>query len=211
MTMHIRDAHIVRQEGDEDGPLRFVIATEGRKADGIDLRMDRLDLDRYHRNPIVLPSHDYRAAPVGRGENVTVEDGRLMADAVFDLDDPAGAELDRKYRHGFMSAVSVGFDVRGVDDDGVPDSWELLEFSTVSVPMDADAVLESERIARAFAITEELREGRVLSGRNRETVEQAMEALRSLLDAPSESASDDTNDEPVDLSAHRRRLRLIGA
>lgn len=191
MTMHVRDGFRIetRAEGDEDPPLRFVIATEGRKADGIDLRMDALDLDRYRSNPVILPSHNYRADPIGRGDNVEVDGGKLLADAVFDLDDPDGAQKERKYRGGFLNAVSVGFDVHGLDEDtGIPERWELLEFSTVSVPLDADAVLESERIARAFAITEELREGKVLSGKNKKTIQQALEALQSLLDA----ASDET-------------------
>lgn len=210
MTMHVRTGHrIVRADEDDDSPLRFVIATEGRKADGIDLQMANLDLDRYRSNPVILPSHNYRAAPVGRGENVEVDGPRLLADAVFDMDDPDAATLDRKYRGGFMNAVSVGFDVHGLDEEtGVPDSWELLEFSTVSVPLDADAVLESDRLARAFALTAELREGKVLSGKNKKVVEEALAALQSLLAA----ASDATKSAPDDdLALRRRRLRLASS
>lgn len=227
MTMHVRTGHriVTRADGDEgDGPLRFVIATEGRKADGIDLRMDRLDLGRYRSNPIILPSHNYRANPIGRGENVEIDGDKLLADAVFDLDDPEGALLDRKYRNGFMSAVSVGFDIHGLDDEtGVPERWELLEFSTVSVPLDADAVLESDRLARAFALTEAIREGKVLSTKNKKIVQEAVAALTSLLEAASDASQsttpDDSRDdapddgpaEGVSLELRRRRLQLLDA
>ncbi len=134
-----------------DGPIRFVIATEGRKADGIDLRMDRLSLDRYLANPVVMYGHDYwgrESLPIGRAENVHVDGDRLLADAVFDLDDPFAAQVDRKYRGGYLNAVSVGFDLRGFDNaTGVPDSWELLEFSAVPIPLDPDALVESGRAA----------------------------------------------------------------
>lgn len=196
---------------DPDGPIRFVVATEGRKADGIDLRMDRADLARYESNPVVLAFHDYWQLPVGRGENVTIEDGKLYADAVFDLDDPLGAQLDRKYRNGFMSAVSVGFDVYDVDDAGVPGRWEMLEFSAVPIPLDADAIKSPDRQARALvgALTD-LRAGKVLSKSNEQLVEQAVEALSAVLEAAREDAEDDDRGAagPSRLQAARRRLAL---
>lgn len=149
MTMYRRMA--LRAEAEEsEGRLRFVLATEGRKADGIDLRMANVDLERFESNPVILALHDYWSLPVGRAENIAVEGKRLMADAVFDLDDATGAALDRKYRGGFMNAVSIGFDAYDVDGNGIPTRWEPLEFSAVPIPMDAKALIDSGRKARAF-------------------------------------------------------------
>lgn len=203
---------------DDQGPLRFVIATEGRKADGLDLRMDRLDLDRYRSNPVIQPQHDWRAWPIGRGENVEVRDGSLLADAVFDLDDPVGAEVDRKYRGRFLNAVSVGFDVHNLDEQtGMPERWELLEFSAVTIPLDADALVESGRMARALALTEELRAGKVLSSKNQTLVEEAIGALQSLLEAAKKADADEEQDDDPDdgrtaagIDIRRRRLQLLG-
>lgn len=194
-----RMAH--RADSDPDGPLRFIIATEGRKADGIDLRMDNVDLARYQANPVVMALHDYSKLPVGRAENITVDGGNLLADAIFDLDDPLGAEIDRKYRNKFMSAVSVGFDLYDVDDSGVPARWEPLEFSAVPIPLDSDALLDSGRQVRALAdALAEIRPDRDEVAR---IVEDTVARLR---------AAEET--EPVStpaLARARRRLHLLEA
>lgn len=142
---------------DPDEPLRFVVASEGRKDDGIDLRMDRVDLSRLTANPVVMMMHDYSRLPIGRAENIHVQDGDLLADAVFDLDDPNGTEVDRKYRNGFLNAVSVGFEARNVGDDGQPESWTPLEFSAVPIGMDPDALLTMSRSALADELASRLR------------------------------------------------------
>lgn len=149
MTMHRRMALRATSE-ETGGNLRFVLATEGRKADGIDLRMANIDLARFESNPVIMALHDYWSLPVGRAENIAIEGKRLMADAVFDLDDETGAALDRKYRGGFMNAVSIGFDAYDIGDDGVPQRWEPLEFSAVPIPMDAKALVDSGRQSRAL-------------------------------------------------------------
>lgn len=148
-TVYLR-GYVQRADGDstQDGPVRFVAATEGRKGDGIDLRMDRLDLARYRANPVVLYGHAYWGAeslPIGRAENIEVEGKQLLVDVVFDSTDDFAAKVERKVRGKFLNAMSVGFSVGKIDDDGVPDSWELFENSIVPLPMDPNAVAGDER------------------------------------------------------------------
>lgn len=147
-AMRYLRGHVVRADG--DGPIRFVAATEGKKADGIDLRMDRLSLDRFRANPVILYGHTYwgrDSLPIGRSVGEEIDDDRLLIDVEFDRDDQFAAQVERKYRQRFLNAVSVGFDIRGLDQDGVPDSWELLELSAVPVPLDPEALAESGRAA----------------------------------------------------------------
>lgn len=212
--IHYRTEHLIRAEDDESGdkPLRFVVATEGRKADGLDLRMDNVDLDRFRANPRVFWMHDWSES-IGRGDNIEVADGRLLSDAIFDLDHPRGAQADRQYRGGFLDAVSVGFDLHDVDDAGVPARWEPLEFSAVTVPLDADAVLDSGRQARAMVdALAGLRAGKTLSAANAALVEQAVAALSKLLEAAGGEQSADPAVErgtPAGgLSLAAARLRL---
>lgn len=150
-------AHLERAEDGQ--PLRFVAATEGRKADGLDLRMDGGRLERYRANPIFGYGHMYfgrDSLPIGRATNVAVDgDRRLMIDVEFDSDDEFAQTVERKYRGGFMSAVSIGFDVHEWEDPndnmwrgGVATDWELLEVSAVPIPMDASAVVNSGRSLR---------------------------------------------------------------
>jgi len=180
---------VQRQDDDTDQPLRFIVATEGKKADGLDLRMDGLNLERFRANPVVMYGHDYYgrdALPIGRAENIEVDGPNLLADTIFDPDDEFAQRVEAKYRGGFLNAVSVGFDIRSLDPDtGVVDEWEMIEYSAVPVPLDPDAVVESGRqraIAFATALTE-AREGKVLSQANKSLIEDAIANLSSLLAA----------------------------
>lgn len=225
-------AYVDRASTTDDGPIRFVGATEGEKGDGIALKMDGARLDRYRANPIFGYGHNYfgRAnLPIGRSERTEVDDkNRLLFDVAFDRKDEFASTVERKYRDGFLNAVSVGFSVIQWEDPktqdywrgGVAVDWELYELSSVPLPMDADAVVESGR-----AIDDALMES--LRGLLDRLDPAAIGQLRQLLDgvaAPrSAPPAGDTGgapgqehrQEPVDaaraLAVARRRLRLAEA
>ena len=46
--------------------------------------------------------------PIGRWENIRIEGGRILADAVFDEDDPRAAEVMRKVDEDFIRMASIG-------------------------------------------------------------------------------------------------------
>ncbi|MDZ5077875.1 HK97 family phage prohead protease [Nesterenkonia sp. HG001] len=201
--------------GTEPGrPIRFIVATEGRKGDGLNLQMSGANLERFKANPVVMPNHDYSRLPIGRAENISIEDGQLLADAVFDTGSPEGAETDRLYREGFLNAVSVGFDITDMDTrTGDVHEWELIEFSAVSVPMDPSAVVESGRtlaMARAF---DAVREGAALTDDHKAAVQQAVESLSALLnDAEEETSPEGGEDAPAgDAQEDSRGLALAAA
>lgn len=177
-------------DDEEDAPLRFIVATEGRKADGLNLLMSGANLDRFKLNPVVMPNHDYSQKPIGRAENISIEKGKLTADTIFDMGSAEGADYDRLYRNGFLNAVSIGFDISDMDaKTGDVTEWEMIEFSAVSIPMDPSAVVESGRVlamARAF---DAAREGKTLSAKSKSAVEQAIESLTALL--PADEPADD--------------------
>lgn len=146
---HLR-AFVERDHGDTDGPLRITAATEGRKADGLDLRMDRVRLDRWRSNPVVLLEHfpitlgASMPAVIGRADDIGVDDDRLRADVTFDTANQLAAEIDRQYRDGFLHAFSIGFDHGEVDRNGIPEWWEPVEVSSVPVPMDGGALADDD-------------------------------------------------------------------
>lgn len=142
--------YYTRAEG--DGVLTFVASTAGVKRDGYDLLLDGLAVENFMRNPVFLWVHDYwgRNMPIGRVVDIQKTDSEMVAKVRFDLDDPFAKEVWRKYRDGFLSAVSIGWDNRRVEGNRIIES-DLLDISAVPVPGDPEALMErAEAWARTF-------------------------------------------------------------
>ncbi|MFJ5059030.1 hypothetical protein ACIP96_06375 [Streptomyces nigra] len=221
-------------------PLPIVAATAGRKADGLNLLMDGVDLARFESNPVIGYGHSYwgrEGLPKGRAQDTRVDGDQLLMDVVFDQGDEFARDIERKYRSKFMNAFSIGFDVHDIADDGTVKAWELYEVSAVPLPMDPNAIVNDGRSGRELAVIRALgldqrgseadafaqavmdqlaaldigalRAGAVLSKKNKQLVQNAVDALSELLSA---AGSDDEDD---DARAHpqldqARLLRLAG-
>ncbi|WP_116048591.1 hypothetical protein [Amycolatopsis palatopharyngis] len=215
MTRVYLRGYAVRDTEDTDGPVPFVLATEGRKADGLDLRMDTLDLERFRSNPVLMYGHDYfgrEALPIGRVDDPKTDGGRLLGGLVFDRNDDFAVKVEHKIRNRFLNAVSVGFDAHDIDDAGVPARWELFETSVVPLPMDPDATADDGRSLALARALSNVRAGKVLSTKNITLVEDAITALTALME--SAAKADDEDDgrgaptTPARLAAAQRRLAL---
>lgn len=144
-------------DGDAGTAIRFVASTEGIGRDGYIIDSGAWQIDAYRANPAVLWSHDYtgQRPPIGRASDIWVEDGKLMADIVFDQQDEFARQIEGKYRRGVLNAVSVGWDTQEVapsDNPGVRGRItraELLDISAVSIPGDPNALMERQRRALA--------------------------------------------------------------
>jgi hypothetical protein len=129
-----------RATGDEpDAPIVFVASTEGKKADGADLRMEDWTLDRFLQHPVILYAHDYMGhnLPIGTGEPY-FEERNLMMRVRFDSEEDEFADRVRRKTLKGMMGGSVGWSDR--KDGGGKVRHELLEFSIVPVPLDAAAL-----------------------------------------------------------------------
>ncbi|WP_330438811.1 HK97 family phage prohead protease [Micromonospora sp. NBC_00821] len=156
-TIHRALGYVDRTALREGAPLRVVMASEGRQADGIDLRMSGAQLERYRGNPVLGYGHSYWGRgnlPIGRTnpDTITVDGTTLGGELEFDAGDEFAREVERKMRGGFLSAVSIGFDVTEWENEadsywrgGVATKWELTELSVVPVPMDAKALVTAGR------------------------------------------------------------------
>lgn len=228
-TVHMRGFALREADADlgDDEPIPFILATEGRKADGLDLSMATVDLGRYESNPVLMYGHDYwgrEGLPIGRVDDVRVDGAQLRGNLVFDRGDDFAVKVEHKYRNRFLNAVSVGFDAMDIDDAGVPGKWVLYEVSAVPLPMDPDAVADDGRalaLARALGLPDLSRAGKVLSKANQGLVEDAYTALGALLDAArkdeadADADADDGDGEPraadEAMETRMRRLRLAEA
>lgn len=151
MDEHFTRALIETRAGNPGDVMRFVASTEEAARDGMIIEAAGWQLDNYRRNAVVLWSHDYfgERAPIGKAD-AFVEGSRLIADITFDQNDPFAASIERKYRDGFLSAVSVGWRTLEFAPSqnpkvmGVVKRAELLDISAVNVPSDPKALKERQ-------------------------------------------------------------------
>lgn len=203
-TVHVRGYADVERAA-SDGPIPFVAATAGMKDDGLDLQMAGADLERFLANPVIMYGHEYwgrESLPIGRADNVRVEGDALRADIVFDTEDDFARSVDRKIRGRFLNAVSIGFGAHNIDQQGVPERWELYEISVVPLPMDPGAVADPDR---ALALARALVGGSHTEGADEQAVRQAIASLEALL---TKSGPTDTRGIEAD---RVRRLRALEA
>jgi HK97 family phage prohead protease len=201
-----------------DRQVKAVVSTSQKARDGHVLVPAGAKLDNFKKNPIVLWQHD-PDEPIGRA-SVGVTNGQLVASIEFA---PAGVsstadKICGLVKSGVVSALSIGFDpIDGAPlDPGRPrsgmrlTSWDLLEISFCSVPVDTGAMV-TERARRS---------GKVLSGANAKTLRDAHDAAeqcRGLLQGVLEDADefDDAGDEPdssrakADFAIRQRHLEAF--
>ena len=120
------------------------------------------ELSQYHRNPVVLITHDYDL--LAAHSAVSLSDGRLVAtqtDEDWDLEDPAIARWHRKLKRGLLRAASIGFMATRVErelrDPNGPDDWTnrryrivewtLLEWSYVTVGSNPGALVTARMLS----------------------------------------------------------------
>jgi HK97 family phage prohead protease len=142
----------IKASGEDARVLDFTISTKSVDRYGDTVNPEGWKLKAYKKNPVVLWMHDNSLLPVGKATNVRVEDGKLKSRVEFT---PMGmlAFNDTVYqmlKDGYLSATSVGFvplkynfsedPKRQLGIDFV--EQELLEFSIVTVPANAEALIE---------------------------------------------------------------------
>ncbi|MDR1454103.1 MAG: phage protease [Tannerella sp.] len=86
----------------------FVLHDETVNTYGFRMLTSGADLTEFRKNPVMLLDHNDWNLPIGRWENIRVEDGNILADAVFDMKDPRASQVAGKVSDGFIRAASIG-------------------------------------------------------------------------------------------------------
>lgn len=130
----------------EENKFHAVFSTANIDRHG-DIVFQNWVLTAFQSNPVYLDSHNYGGIEhiLGRIEGIKA-DKLLEGDIVYALDNPKGLLAYNLTQKGFLNTSSVGFIPLEFDKDGNILKSELLEISAVSVPANADALIDSKSI-----------------------------------------------------------------
>jgi len=118
---------------------------------------DSIDDKNYKKNPIVLFNHN-KDYPIGKSLWRKSDDNGVLAKTQFGTT-PFADDIYQLNKEGILNGWSIGF---------IPRTWEfdekkkvttftdieLLEYSSVSVPMNQDAVTEGLKMCKTFEVKE---------------------------------------------------------
>ena len=141
------------------GIIDFILTSKTVDRDSEVILPDGAILDNFAKNPRLLWSHNKTIPSVGRVviEQRKVNKSVFESPVQFDVDnDPFSEMLYKKYLDRFLDAGSIGFMARELGEpilDGQRGAtikvWELLEFSLVNIPANAEALRREYKQAKA--------------------------------------------------------------
>lgn len=138
----------------DERSVTAIITTDGVDRDREVLLPKGADVEQFSKNPVVLWAHDYVSVPIGKALWLKPGRKKITAKVQF-ADTEQGEEVFQLFKGGFLNAFSVGFrptkshqptpeDIKKKPEWAnvyrVFDEWELLEFSVVPVPANAEAL-----------------------------------------------------------------------
>lgn len=122
----------------------FSSANEDRHGDIV---MQTFDLKAFKKNPVILDSHDHQNADsvIGKAKGLKIVKGKLQGKIQFAVDEnPKAKVIFDLIKGGYLNAFSIGFIPKEFDDGNKILKSELLEISVVSVPANADCLVQAK-------------------------------------------------------------------
>jgi len=133
--------------------ITFLVSDESVNSAGFRILTSGIDFTDFLKNPVMLWKHeryDNRLLPIGRWENLRVENGALLADAIFDDKDDFARQIATKVEKGIINACSIGIEVIATSSESkylLPGQTRetvtrctLLEISLVDLPGNRNSV-----------------------------------------------------------------------
>lgn len=105
-----------------------------------------ISLKRFNKNPIMLNQHwNSTQSVLGKWENLRVENGVLLGDPVFDIEDEEALKVSGKVDRGFINSCSMGItfnreNLKIIGTELIMEKCELFENSIVAVPSNANSI-----------------------------------------------------------------------
>lgn len=98
-----------------------IISTEAVNSYGTRVLTAGIDMEQYKRNPVLLWMHrrawDGQSMPIGKIDNLRVEDGKLIGTPVFDQNDDFARKIESKWESGFLRMASAALEPTEVNPD----------------------------------------------------------------------------------------------
>jgi len=86
----------------------FILHDETVNTYGFRMLTSGANLEEFRKNPVMLLNHNDWNLPIGRWENIRIEGSKILADAVFDENDPRAVEVQQKVETDFIRMASIG-------------------------------------------------------------------------------------------------------
>lgn len=140
---------------DSNRTIDFVFTTSDKDRSNDIVNPSGAIIEDYMKNPVFLWSHDKTRQPLGKINNLILNDGRLEGTVEFwrnDIDPAYWSEADKmavsvyeQYKNGFLKAVSISFipvdysfnKITGGNDYK---TYKITEISAVTVPDNPNAL-----------------------------------------------------------------------
>lgn len=130
---------------------RLILSDESLNSHGFWVKTPGIDMTRFQKNPVMLFNHHRTTngkkdeiLPIGRWEDLRIENGVLTGTPVFDEKDEFALKIKNKVEDGFLSGCSIGITVKEWSEkaeDLKPGQQyptvtvcELMEVSIVDIP-----------------------------------------------------------------------------
>ena len=113
--------------------------------------VDGIKLSSFRGNPVMFYVHkvamdngEFKIMrfPIGRWENIRIENRQLVADPVFDLKDEMGKEVARRWEEDFLFATSIRHTFDDISTDDIHILQEDLDFVVLSCEILEASILE---------------------------------------------------------------------
>lgn len=96
---------------------QIILSTEDLNGYGTWLPIAGARMETFRKNPVMFYDHNTYHKPIGHWENIRIENGKIIAEPVFDEGDEEALEVKRKYENGDIRGASLGVDILELSDD----------------------------------------------------------------------------------------------
>ena len=130
------------------GAFTATVTTSDIDRTGETIATGGISTDSYMNNPVVLYGHDYQSLPIGKCTKITAFKNKLVATFQLAVNEyPFAKTVADMIKGGYLNAVSIGGVVKQMSQDfSSIEAMEMVEFSVVPVPANANALITARSL-----------------------------------------------------------------